>query len=80
MLAINLFALHQAGGTVMPGGNDKHWDHQDLKDISSDHKHAKNLVLDLVSGSLCALLLPVYTIRDSEALLEYFALPASMLF
>ncbi|KAK3920144.1 Protein SMG7 [Frankliniella fusca] len=78
MLAINLCALHQAQGNIFPQENDKIWDKQSnlSQKLTSAQKQAKSLILDLMAGSLSALLLPVYTIRESEALLEYFALPA----
>lgn len=80
MLAVNLYALHRAGSSICPSENEKCWDQQDLvvPKMPPDEKQAKSLVLDLMAGSLSALLLPVYTIRETEALLEYFALPASM--
>lgn len=78
MLAVNLCALHQARGNIFPQENDKIWDKQShlSQKLSSTQKQAKGLILDLMAGSLSALLLPVYTIRESEALLEYFALPS----
>lgn len=81
MLAVNLFALHRARGHIFLAENDKQKEKQEVKTerYLSNQKQAKSLVLDLMAGSLSALLLPVYTIRESEALLEYFALPASML-
>ena len=73
MLAINLFALHHAGSCVdvdkMTTFNDEQ--------LSSDEKKVKHLVMDLMAGSLSAYLLPVYTLKEGDALLEYFALPAS---
>lgn len=79
MLAVNLFALHRAEGNILPSENEKLCNQKDpLTPKSPDEMQAKSLLLDLVAGSLSALLLPVYTIRENEALLEYFALPASM--
>lgn len=79
MLAVNLYALHRAQGNIFPAENEKHWDQRDLytPKLAPDEMQAKSLLLDLMAGSLSALLLPVYTIRENEALLEYFALPAS---
>lgn len=78
MLAVNLHALHRAQGNLFPVENDKSWGKQNhpASQFSANQKQAKSLILDLMAGSLSALLLPVYTIRESEALLEYFALPA----
>lgn len=81
MLAVNLYALHRAWGNTFPAENEKHWDQKNLltPKMSPDEIQAKSLLLDLMAGSLSALLLPVYTVRENEALLEYFALPASKL-
>ncbi|XP_034234923.1 protein SMG7 [Thrips palmi] len=78
MLAVNLYALHRARGNIFPAENERHWDQRDdlAPKLSPDEIQAKSLLLDLIAGSLSALLLPVYTIRENEALLEYFALPA----
>lgn len=78
MLAVNLYALHRARGNIFPAENEKHWEQRDLltPKLSTEEINPKSLLLDLMAGSLSALLLPVYTIRESEALLEYFALPA----
>ncbi|XP_071443086.1 nonsense-mediated mRNA decay factor SMG7-like [Hetaerina americana] len=76
MLSINLFALYDGSKTE--------------KNAVSSDVNSSNLVPlrtqvvhDLMAGSLCAYLLPVYTLADSpeadgdvEALLRYFALPA----
>ena len=73
MLAINLFALHHAGSCV---DSDKLMTFSDDQ-LSSDEQRIKHLVLDLMAGSLSVYLLPVYTLKEGDALLEYFALPAS---
>jgi hypothetical protein len=73
MLAINLFALHHAGSCV---DSDKLMTFSDDQ-LSSDEQKVKHLVLDLMAGSLSVYLLPVYTLKEGDALLEYFALPAS---
>lgn len=65
MTVINLYALYH-----LVGDNDE---------LTMDEKKAKELILDLLSGSLCAFLLPVYTLKNDESLLDYYALPASML-
>lgn len=72
MLAINLFALHHAGSCV---DADKLTSFNDDQ-LSSDERKVKHLVMDLMAGSLSAYLLPVYTLKEGDALLEYFALPA----
>lgn len=73
MLAINLFAVHHAGSCV---DSDKLMTFSDDQ-LSSDEQKVKHLVLDLIAGSLSVYLLPVYTLKEGDALLEYFALPAS---
>jgi protein SMG7 len=73
MLAINLFALCHAGSYVDADKLTTFSDEQ----LSSDEKKVKHLVMDLMAGSLSAYLLPVYTLKEGDALLEYFALPAS---
>lgn len=72
MLAINLYALHQRRGCAFLSKSTV-LSESGLEDIELQ---AKRLVLHLVAGSLSAFLLPVYTLKDGEALLDYFALPA----
>ncbi|PSN36840.1 hypothetical protein C0J52_14254 [Blattella germanica] len=72
MLAINLFALHHAGSCV---DADKLTTFNE-EQLSNDEKKVKHLVMDLMAGSLSAYLLPVYTLKEGDALMEYFALPA----
>lgn len=69
MLAINLYALQHTAGIGA--------DSELLKNeqLSSDEKLARDCILDLIAGTLSALLLPVYTIKNS--IIEYFALPSS---
>jgi protein SMG7 len=73
MLAINLFALHHAGCCVDAEKVTAFNDQQ----LSGDEKQVRHLVMDLMAGSLSAYLLPVYTLKEGDALLDYFALPAS---
>lgn len=61
MLAINLYTVARSEST-------KNERAQEMFD-------ARSLVLDLIAGSLSALLLPVYTIKQS--VIDYFALPSS---
>lgn len=70
MFVINLYALEHATNVVV-GCNA-----ESLKNdqMSSDEKIARDCILDLIAGSLSALLLPVYTIKNS--IIEYFALPS----
>ncbi|XP_063229375.1 nonsense-mediated mRNA decay factor SMG7-like [Bacillus rossius redtenbacheri] len=72
MLAINLYALQNASGSV-PSDRVTVFSAEQL---SADERQARSLVLDLLAGSLSTYLLPVYTLKDDDALVEYFALPA----
>lgn len=72
MLAIDLYALQHASGNTIDST-----DTLKTEQLSSDERIARNCVLDLIAGSLSALLLPVYTIKG--AVLDYFALPTSEL-
>ncbi|XP_075227377.1 nonsense-mediated mRNA decay factor SMG7-like [Lycorma delicatula] len=65
MLAINIFAYHQANN-----------DSQNENEVTGNEKQVCSLVTDLIAGSLNAFLLPVYTFKQEESLLDYFALPA----
>ena len=73
MLVINLYALEQAAGTLIEST-----DLLSVNQLGSDEKFARDCILDLIAGSLSALLLPVYTIKN--AILDYFALPTSEYF
>ncbi|KAK2581218.1 hypothetical protein KPH14_008016 [Odynerus spinipes] len=69
MLVINLYALQHTTGITSDAAELLKTDQ-----LSADEKLAKNCILDLISGSLAALLLPVYTIKNR--IVEYFALPS----
>lgn len=69
MLVINLYALQHATGAGT--------DNTELlknEQLTNDEKLARDCILDLIAGTLSALLLPVYTIKNS--IIEYFALPS----
>lgn len=67
MFVINLYALEHTSIIVSST--------EPLKqELTSDEKIARDCILDLIAGSLSALLLPVYTIKNS--IIEYFALPS----
>ncbi|KMQ91656.1 protein smg7 [Lasius niger] len=69
MLVINLYALQHAAGIGT--------DNTELlrnEQLTNDEKVARDCILDLIAGTLSALLLPVYTIKNS--IIEYFALPS----
>lgn len=70
MLVINLYALQHTTGITSDAIEFLKTDQ-----LSTDEKLAKNCILDFISGSLAALLLPVYTIKNR--IVEYFALPSS---
>ncbi|CAK9810528.1 Nonsense-mediated mRNA decay factor SMG7 [Anthophora plagiata] len=69
MFVINLYALEHTTSVVMNST-------EALKNeqLTPDEKIARDCILDLIAGSLAALLLPVYTIKNS--IIEYFALPS----
>ncbi|CAK9812989.1 Nonsense-mediated mRNA decay factor SMG7 [Anthophora quadrimaculata] len=69
MFVINLYALEHTTSIVMNST-------EALKNeqLTPDEKIARDCILDLIAGSLAALLLPVYTIKNS--IIEYFALPS----
>ncbi|KAF7390262.1 hypothetical protein HZH68_012119 [Vespula germanica] len=69
MLVINLYALQHTTGITSDAIEFLKTDQ-----LSTDEKLAKNCILDFISGSLAALLLPVYTIKNR--IVEYFALPS----
>lgn len=45
--------------------------------LTADEKLIKTLLTELIAGSLNAFLLPIYTYKQEDSLLQYFALPAS---
>lgn len=66
MTVINFYALwHLSGGKTTQ-----------RDELTEDEIKVRQLVLDLLAGSLSALLLPVYTLKNDETLLDYYALPA----
>ncbi|KYN00366.1 PREDICTED: protein SMG7-like [Cyphomyrmex costatus] len=69
MLVINLYALQHTAGIGT--------DNVELlknEQMVNDKKLARDCILDLIAGTLSALLLPVYTMKNS--IIEYFALPS----
>ncbi|XP_054271417.1 nonsense-mediated mRNA decay factor SMG7-like [Macrosteles quadrilineatus] len=44
-------------------------------ELTQDEVKMRSYVVDLIAGSLNAYLLPVYTLKQDETLLDYFALP-----
>ncbi|XP_011350977.1 protein SMG7 isoform X2 [Ooceraea biroi] len=71
MLVINLYVLQHTVGTV---GSVDGVELLRNEQLSNDEKLARDCILDLIAGTLSALLLPVYTIKNS--IIEYFALPS----
>ncbi|KAL0112158.1 hypothetical protein PUN28_011918 [Cardiocondyla obscurior] len=71
MLAINLYALQHTAGIGTETGNMEMLKNEQM---ANDKKLARDCILDLIAGTLSALLLPVYTIKNS--IIEYFALPS----
>lgn len=66
MTVINLYAYHHTVGDSKQN------------ELTVEELRAKELILDLISGSLSAFLLPVYTLKNDVSLLDYYALPASI--
>ncbi|XP_066595298.1 uncharacterized protein [Prorops nasuta] len=69
MLMINLYALQHVAGAITEST-----ELLSNEQLSTDERIARDCILDLIAGSLSALLLPVYTIKNS--IVEYFALPS----
>ncbi|KAH0556583.1 hypothetical protein KQX54_001186 [Cotesia glomerata] len=65
MLVINLYALHHVSG------NSSFQELLKPDQLSSDEQLARSYILDVIAGSLSALLLPVYTLKTSVT--DYFA-------
>lgn len=70
MLVINLYALEHTAGI----GTESSADPSRNEELTAEERIARDCILDLIAGSLSALLLPVYTIKNS--IIEYFALPS----
>ncbi|XP_063984003.1 nonsense-mediated mRNA decay factor SMG7-like [Diachasmimorpha longicaudata] len=70
MLIINIYSLHHTAGHSF----ENHMDLMKVDQLSSDEKTARACILDLIAASLSALLLPVYTLKNSYV--DYFALPS----
>ncbi|KAL1506185.1 hypothetical protein ABEB36_005592 [Hypothenemus hampei] len=49
------------------------------QELTKDEHVVKDLILQLIAGSLSAFLMPVYTLQNEEGLLNYYALPAAKL-
>ncbi|XP_012278200.1 protein SMG7 [Orussus abietinus] len=67
MLVINLYALQHIAGSSDSSELLK------IEQLSSDEKLARDCIMNLIAGNLSALLLPVYTIKNS--IIDYYALP-----
>lgn len=64
MFTINIFAYYQPCR-----------DGEEAAELTSDEVRMRSLVVDFIAGSLNAFLLPVYTLKQDDSLLDYFALP-----
>lgn len=60
MTAINFYALFHTVGVN--------------EELTDDEIRVKELVLELLAGSLSAFLIPVHTLKSDESLLDYYAL------
>lgn len=70
MIIINIYAIHHTAGKP----SESSMDLLKIQQLSTEEKLIRNCILDLISGSLSALLLPIYTIKNSH--IDYIALPA----
>lgn len=63
---INLYALKHLGSEPAR-----------IEELTKEEEKVRELILELIAGSLCAFLVPVHTLKMDETLLDYYALPAS---
>ncbi|CAG9865335.1 unnamed protein product [Phyllotreta striolata] len=63
---INLYALNHIGSDSV----------NNIHELTDEERKARELVLELIAGSLCAFLVPVHTLKMDESLMDYYALPA----
>lgn len=66
--AINLYALQHLTSNCS------------LDELTEDEKLVRHYILELLAGSLSAFLIPVYTLKNDDSLVEYYALPAGKFF
>lgn len=66
MMVINIFAYHNINTNK-----------ENNCELLADEKISKALITELIAVSLNAFLLPIYTYKQEDGLLQYFALPAS---
>lgn len=65
MSIINLYALNHVGASPTK-----------VAELTNDEKKVRELILELIAGTLCAFLVPVHTLKVDDSLLDYYALPA----
>lgn len=65
MSVINIFALDHIGAN--PGK---------VLELTNDEIKVRELILELIAGTLCAFLVPVHTLKMDDSLIDYYALPA----
>lgn len=65
MSIINLYALNHVGASPTK-----------VTELTNDEKKVRELILELIAGTLCAFLVPVHTLKVDDSLLDYYALPA----
>lgn len=63
---INMYALWHISGLKL----------METTELTGDENRARELVLELLVGSLSAFLLPVYTLKSDATIMDYYALPA----
>lgn len=65
MSIINIYALTHVGASPTKA-----------PELTKDEKKVRELILELIAGTLCAFLVPVHTLKMDDSLLDYYALPA----
>nr|XP_022900035.1 protein SMG7-like [Onthophagus taurus] len=65
MTVINMYALWKIVGVNLKNN-----------ELTEDEIKVRELILDLIAGSLSAFLLPIYTLKNDDTLLDYYAMPA----
>lgn len=65
LTTINLYAFYHVSSDL-----------NNIHELTNDEKKVRELVLELIAGSLCAYLVPVHTLKMDEGLMDYYALPA----
>ena len=68
MMVINMYAYHNANNDVGKAVENCQ--------LNANNELMKNSLMELIVGSFNAFLLPIYTYKQEDSILQYFALPA----